>query len=118
MKYLRQLCVILCFSFAGEILQYLIPLPVPASVYGLALLFGALCCKFIAVGQIRETGSFLISVMPVLFVAPTVGILEHWGLIAPRLPVLFLLIVLSTLLTFGVSGRVAQKLCEKGDEKP
>ena len=43
MKYARQFLIILAFSFAGEALRLLIPLPVPASVYGLILLFAGLC---------------------------------------------------------------------------
>ena len=39
MKYLRQLLIILIFSFIGEVLHSLIPIQVPASIYGLVLLF-------------------------------------------------------------------------------
>ena len=38
MKYLRQFCIILLFSFLGEGLHIILPLPVPASVYGLVLM--------------------------------------------------------------------------------
>ena len=34
MKYLKQLVIILLFSFLGELLQELLPLPVPAAIYG------------------------------------------------------------------------------------
>ena len=40
MKYLTQFLRILAFTLAGELLQRLVPLPIPASVYGLVLLFG------------------------------------------------------------------------------
>ena len=43
MKYLTQFLRITAFTLAGELLQRLIPLPVPASVHGLALLFAGLC---------------------------------------------------------------------------
>ena len=39
MKYVKQFAVILIFSFLGEILNALIPLPIPGNIYGLALLF-------------------------------------------------------------------------------
>lgn len=42
MKYLRQFMIILLFSFLGELLKYVLPFPVPASIYGLVLLFIAL----------------------------------------------------------------------------
>ena len=34
MKYLRQFMIILLFSFLGELLKYVLPFPVPASIYG------------------------------------------------------------------------------------
>ena len=42
MKYVKQLMIILLFSFIGDILNHLIPLPIPASIYGMVLLFIAL----------------------------------------------------------------------------
>lgn len=108
MKYLSQFCIILGFSFTGEALQRLVPLPIPAAVYGLALLFLALCCGLVKPEQLEEAGGFLLSLMPLLFVAPAVGILEHWQLLRPQLLPLCLLILASTILTFGVSGRVTQ----------
>ena len=38
MRYLKQFTIILFVSFLGETLHYLIPLPVPASIYGLLLM--------------------------------------------------------------------------------
>jgi holin-like protein len=113
MKYLSQFCIILGFTFLGEALQRILPLPIPASVYGLVLLFTALCTGIVKLEQVKETGSFLVSILPILFVAPTVGIVEHWSLIAPRLIPIGLLILGSTVLTFGISGTVARLLAGK-----
>ena len=117
MKYLSQFLIIMGFTLAGEALQLLIPLPVPASVYGLVLLFLALCLKLVKVEQVKEVGGFLTSILPLLFVSPTVGILEHWGLIRPNLLPILLLLVATTALTFGISGRVSQAwMRKKGGE--
>ncbi len=113
MKYLSQFLIILGFSLAGEALQRLIPLPIPASVYGLMLLFTALSLKIIKVEQVKEAGGFLISILPVLFVSPMVGILEDWGLIRDALLPVLLLVLASTAATFGISGRLTQCLGEK-----
>ena len=43
MKYLKQVFIIFFISFLGELLNLWIPLPIPAGVYGLLLLLGALC---------------------------------------------------------------------------
>ena len=42
MKYIKQFILILAISFAGELRKYLLPLPVPASIYGMVLMFLAL----------------------------------------------------------------------------
>ena len=105
------------FTIVGEALQRLIPLPIPASVYGLVLLFVALCLKLVKVEQVKEVGGFLTSILPILFVSPTVGIVEHWAVIRPQLLPSALLLLASTLLTFGISGSITQLLSRKGGKK-
>lgn len=117
MKYLTQFLTIMGFTLVGEALQRLIPLPIPASVYGLTLLFLALCLKVVKVEQVKETGAFLTSILPILFVSPAVGIVEDWGLIADRLVPILLLLIGSTVLSFGISGRITQAILRKGGEK-
>ncbi len=117
MKYLSQFLLILGFTLAGEALQRLLPIPIPASVYGLVLLFLALCTGIVKVSQVKETGSFLSSLLPLLFVAPTVGIVEHWQLIRPQILPIFLLLLSSTLVTFVISGHISQYLMKKGGER-
>lgn len=117
MKYLSQFFIIMGFTFAGEALQRLIPLNIPASVYGLVLLLLALGLKIVKVEQVKTVGSFLTSILPILFVAPTVGIVEHWGLIREQLLPICLLLAASTVLTFGISGSVTQNIMKKGGGK-
>lgn len=117
MKYLSQFLIILGFSLIGEALQRIVPLPIPASVYGLVLLFAALWGKIVKLEHVKEAGGFLISILPILFISPVVGILENWALIRGAVLPIFLLVAASTVLTFGVSGRVAQWLMKKGEKK-
>lgn len=117
MKYLTQFLIIMGFTLAGEVLQRVVPLPIPASVYGIGLLFAALCLKLVRVEQVKETGSFLTSILPILFVSPAVGIVEDWGLIREDLLSILLLLVASTILTFAISGRVAQAVLKREGKK-
>ena len=117
MKYLSQFCIILGFTLAGEALQRLLPLPIPASVWGLALLFLALCARIVKLEQVKDAAGFLISVMPLMFVAPAVGIVENWSLIKGQLLPIFLLLAASTFLVFGISGILTQMLMKKGGVK-
>ena len=117
MKYVKQLCLILSFSFLGEVFRYLIPLNIPASIYGMLLLFAALSLKIIRVESVRETGSFLTSLLPVLFVAPAVRIMDYWPVMQPVLIPLVLICLVVTVLVFAVSGVVAQRMIGKEKQK-
>lgn len=116
MKYLSQFLIILGFTLTGEALQRIVPLPIPASVYGLVLLFLALCLKIVKVEQVKQTGTFLTSILSILFISPTVGIVDDWGLIREDLLPILLLLTSSTILTFAVSGRLAQSVLKGGEE--
>ena len=118
MKYLPQFLYILLFSFAGELLQALIPLPIPAAIYGLVLLLLALSTGLLKEEKVADASAFLISIMPVLFVAPMAKILVYWDLIAPNVAVIFVIVAVTTLVVFTVSGLVTKWLQgRKGGEK-
>ena len=117
MKYLTQFLRILAFTLAGELLQRLVPLPIPASVYGLVLVFAALNTGLVKLEQVKDAGGFLISILPILFVSPAVGILDNWEAIRGALIPILALTLLSTVLTFGIAGRATQAMMGK-EEKP
>lgn len=117
MKYLTQFLRILAFTLAGELLQRLVPLPIPASVYGLVLLFAALNMGLVKLEQVKDAGGFLISILPILFVSPAVGILDNWEAIRGALIPILALTLLSTVLTFDIAGRATQAMMGK-EEKP
>ena len=77
MKYIRQFFIILLFCFLGEFLKYLIPLPIPTSIYGLILMLTALLTGILKVDQVDETAVFLIDIMPVMFIPAGVGLDQH-----------------------------------------
>lgn len=108
MKILFQFCIIALFSFLGELLHTLIPFPIPAVIYGLVLLFLALLFGILKPDQIRETSDFLVSLLPLLFVAPLVGIVGSLPLIVDNLVPILVVLVVGTVVTFAVSGSVAQ----------
>lgn len=117
MKYLKQFLIILFFSFLGEVLHALIPLQIPASIYGLVLLFLALMTGVVSLEQVKESGKFLIEIMPLMFIPAGVGLMESFGALQEMfLPVLATVFV-STLLVMGISGRVTQWFMNGRKEK-
>lgn len=108
MKYLKQMALIVLFSFLGEVCRGLIPLPVPASIYGMALMFAALSLGIVKLEQVREAGGFLTSLLPVLFVAPLVSLLDCWPLLRENLIPLAVIVAVTTVTTFGAAGLVTK----------
>lgn len=112
MRYLRQFLWIIGFTLAGEALHALLPLPVPAAVWGLVLLFIALESGKLELSSVEDCGQFMLGTMPVLFIAPAVGLMDSWPVLASVWPAVLAIIVLSTVVVFGVSGVVTQGILD------
>ncbi len=113
MKYTKQLAIILSVSLVGELLRALLPLPIPASIYGMLLMLTALCTGVVKLEQVRETGKFLVAVMTLFFIPSTVGLMEKWGDMRQMLLPLIIISVVSLLTTFAASGWVTQALMRR-----
>ena len=114
MKYAYQVMIIGGISLAGELLNYLLPLPVPASVYGMLLLLICLCTKVIKLDQIQETADFMLVAMPLVFVGPGVALMESFGLMKDSL---LGISVLSTMVVMVLTGLIAQILVRRKRDK-
>ena len=126
MKYVQQFSIILLISVIGEILKTFLPLPVPASVYGMVLLLVCLCTKVIKLDQIqetesvRETGKFLIEIMPVMFVPAGAGLITAWSSLKPICVPVLIMTFISTVIVMVVTGKVTQgviRMGKRGTEK-
>ncbi len=117
MKFLKQFSLILLFSFLGEVLHVWIPLPIPASVYGLVLLLAALILGICKLEHVKNAAEFLIEIMPVMFIPAAVGILTTWELLRPVWIQVVLITVITTVLVMVVTGRVTQAVLEKNKRK-
>lgn len=116
MKYIRQFALILTVSFVGEILKQLLPLPIPASIYGLVLMLTALCTGIIRLEAVKETAKFLVEIMPLMFLPAAVGLTQSWEIVRPSLLPLIVITVVSTVAVMAVSGRMTQVMIRK-DQK-
>ena len=114
-KYLFQFARILAFCFLGEFCHAVLPLPIPASVYGLLLMVAALKTGVLKLDQVRETGQFLTGIFPLLFVPAAAGVMELGSQLLNLLLPAVLAIVPITALVMAVTGMVAQK-CAGGKE--
>ena len=113
MKYLRQLLIILIFSFIGEVLHSLIPIQVPASIYGLVLLFIALLTGIIQLPQVKEAAKYLIEIMPLMFIPAAVGLLEAWNIIQSVWLQYLAVTAVSTVFVMAIAGRATQYMIRR-----
>ena len=109
--------MILLFSFIGEFFRMVIPLPVPASVYGLVLLLAALLTGVIKLDQVSDAADFLLSIMTITFVPVGASLLTSFPAIRNEIVGIFAIIIISTLVCFFVTGKVAQKIIDSGEKK-
>ena len=117
MKYLFQFLIIVAISFMGELLHYVIALPIPASIYGIILLFAALQLGWIKVRQIREVSTWLIAIMPALFIPSAVGLLKSWDILSQSLVKYSVITFVSTLVVMGLTGLATQYAIRQSKNK-
>ena len=117
MKLLKQFLIILFVSFLGEILNYLIPLPIPASIYGILIMFLALELHIIPLSSVKDAGRFLIEIMPVMFIPAAVGLLNAWNILKPNWIIYTVIMFATTFIVMILSGKVTQAVIRKGKKK-
>lgn len=117
MKYLFQFLIIVAISFMGELLHYFIALPIPASIYGIILLFAALQLGWIKVRQIREVSTWLIAIMPALFIPSAVGLVKSWDILSQSLVKYSVITFVSTLVVMGLTGLATQYVIRQSKNK-
>ncbi|MGD9569646.1 MAG: CidA/LrgA family protein [Sedimentibacter sp.] len=113
MKYIKQLVIIFSITFLGEVLHTFIPLPIPASIYGLLLMLACLQTKIVKLEQVKSTGDFLLEVMPVMFIPAAVGLINVWYDITDILLPIIIITVLTTVLVMAATGKMTDFILER-----
>ena len=114
MKYLKQFLIILVISYAGELLKYVLPLPIPASIYGMVILLVGLLTGWIALDAVKDVGKFLIEIMPVMFIPAGVGLMSSWGILKPLILPVSIITVVTIVTVMAATGKVSQWVIRKG----
>ena len=117
MKYLKQFLIILAISLLGEVLKELLPLPIPASIYGMVFLFILLLTGVIKLDQVKDAGKFLIEIMPVMFIPAGVGLMSSWNVLKPVLVPVSVITVITIITVMGATGIVSQIVIREDKSK-
>lgn len=114
MKYIYQFAVIVSVSFVGELLYHFIPLPIPASIYGLVLMLVLLCTKVIKLEQVEKASDFFIEIMPLMFIPGGVGLMTTWDELKPILLPVGVTAIVTTVLVMVVTGKTTELVMKRG----
>ncbi len=116
MQYLKKFFIIILISFVGELLNYLLPLPVPGSIYGFVILFVLLLTKVIKLDYIKPVTDFLLNIMPVTFIASGVALITMMGELKKILLPLLIACTFGTAIVMGVVGVLVEKIMKKEEK--
>ena len=118
MKYLKEFLIIMLVTCIGEIIRYVVPLPIPASIYGLVLMFILLYTKVIKLENVKSAAQFLIEIMPVMFIPAAVALMDSWSALQPIIIPALVTIIVTNIVVMVVTGLTAQTIIrmQKGGE--
>ncbi|CAK7024639.1 MAG: hypothetical protein PEPC_01041 [Peptostreptococcus russellii] len=116
MKYLKQFAIVIVITFIGEALNQILPLPIPASIYGLVIMLTALMTKILPVEKVKDVGKMLIQTMPIMFIPAGVGLITAWDKLGPIILPVTVITFISTVVVMVVSGKFTETLI-KNNEK-
>lgn len=114
LKMLKAFLFIFLFLGLGELISYLIDIPIPGNILGMILIFVALKLKLIKLETVKPASDKLINYMMLFFVPFGVGLMSYFDFIKSYWIILIVAAGVSTLITLYVTALVQQKL-EKDD---
>lgn len=117
MKYINQFLIVICVTFLGEVLNYFIPLPVPAGIYGLVIMFLLLEFRIVKLEQVKDVASFFLGIMPLLFVPSSVSFMNAFPVLK-KYGIQFIIIAfVTTFLVMSGTGHAVQLVIKIRNKK-
>ncbi len=110
MKIYKGLAIIFGFYFLGELSVEMTGLPVPGNVLGMIFLVLALMTGMINIDDVEKEAELFVDNMSIMFIPPGVGIMLYFGLLRRELLPILGALVLSFLITIGVTGKIVEVL--------
>ena len=114
---LREFMLIFTINYVGILLSTILHLPLPGTIASLLLLFLMLQFKVLKLEKIENAGNFLLLNMTIFFMPPTVKIIDSYELLEKDLFKIIVIIIVSTFLTMGITGKVVQLMIDFKERK-
>ena len=114
---LREFMIIFLINYVGMLLSKILHLPLPGTIVSLLLLFFMLQFKVLKLEKIENAGNFLLLNMTIFFMPPTVKIIDSYEFLEKDLFKIIVIIIVSTFLTMGITGKVVQLMIDFKERK-
>ena len=105
-----QILFIHIFLFLGSAVKAIVPIPIPAAMVGLLLLFLGLLVGIVKLEWVEQGGNWLLAELLLFFIPSAVGIVNYEEMLSWQGFISVLLIGLSTFIVIGSTAFIAEKL--------
>ncbi|MFI3926038.1 antiholin-like murein hydrolase modulator LrgA [Staphylococcus warneri] len=111
--FFQQPLTLAVILFISKIIEAVMPIPMPASVIGLVLLFIALCTGIVKLEQVESVGTALTNNISFLFVPAGISVINSLPILSKSPILIILLIIISTIFLLVCTGYASQLLVTK-----
>jgi holin-like protein len=105
-----QILFIHIFLFLGSAVKAIVPIPIPAAMVGLLLLFLGLLVGIVKLEWVEQGGNWLLAELLLFFIPSAVGIVNYEEMLSWQGLKSVLLIGLSTFIVISSTAFIAEKL--------
>ena len=119
MQYIKQFAIIVAICLIGEFVVSFLPFAFPGNVAAMILLAGLLVLRVVKEEHIKETSDFLLQIIALFIVPPSVAVIQHFDLIGAiwwQLVVISLITLFLTFATCAFTIRLTMKLINRKKE--
>ncbi len=114
MKYLGQMTIIMLITLLGEVLNKILPLTIPGSIYGFLIMLLLLQTKILKLDQVKDVGDFLLNIMPIMFVPALVGTIVLWEELSQNIIGIMITAIVTTVIVMVITGKSTEFVLKRG----
>ncbi|MDR7248998.1 antiholin-like murein hydrolase modulator LrgA [Bacillus pumilus] len=114
--FLSQAFIFATVMFVSNLISMYLPIPMPASVIGLVLLFVLLTTKIIKLEQVEQLGTSLTGLISFLFVPSGISVIQSLGVMQEVGVQVVGVIIIATIMLLAATGLFTQLLMQLSDK--
>ena len=114
---LTEFLIIICINYFGIIVSELLQLPIPGTILALLFFFLLLSTGALKLEKVERVSQFLLANMTIFFLPPAINLIAVQDKLEGQILKIILLMVFTTFLTMGITGKTVQFLIERREKQ-